>query len=69
MGVSRNPFNYLHLVHGYAMKDVHCIAIKELTCFCYHCVNQANWWQCPKKEYIDNWVYHTLVDKEATEAK
>ena len=46
--------------------DGHCITVRELTCFCFHCV-QANWRHCLNKGYILNWEYHTLNDKEATD--
>ena len=57
-----------HNVNGYYMKDGHCNAVRESTCFCHHYEN-GNWRQCPNKAYIHNWVYHTLVDKEATKVE
>ena len=56
----------LHVVRGYSRTDGHCIVVRELTCFCFHCV-QANWRHCLNRGYIQNWEYHTLNDKDATD--
>ena len=58
----------LHAVRGYSRLDGHCIAVRELTCFCFHCV-QGNWRHCLNKAYIQNWEYHTLIDKEAVDGE
>ena len=51
----------VHSVRGFWETNGHCIGVRQLSCFCYECI-QGKWRRCVNTSWVHHWVYHSLLD-------